>query len=118
MTDTQLSIFSHVRNSDPDTSRRAAEQVNVKESCLVLLAAIWRHRWTLSTFTDGDLADLTGEDRSIVARRRKDLQDLYGYVEPVWRDGAQEERRGRRGRDELCWMLTQAGCEAASKAAA
>lgn len=116
----QLDIFAstHSRGTDPSTSRRAAESVNVKESCLVLLAAIWRNRWTLSSFTDGELAShVDGMERSVVARRRADLV-AYGLVEPCWLDGEQEERRGPKGRAELVWVLSAAGCEAAAKAAA
>lgn len=98
--------FSHVRASDPATSRQAAEQVNINARCAEILKAA--RAFTLyvdSTFTDGELAAYVNDDRNIVARRRLDLLER-GLVEAVWKDGEQETRRGRRGRDELVWRVT------------
>lgn len=115
MTDTQLDIFTHVRATDPSTSRRAAESVNVSKSCRRLLAALHANRMT--TFTDGELAALVIDDRSIVARRRKDMEEA-GLVEGVIASehGEQLERLGLRGRFELVWCLTPEGAEKARTA--
>lgn len=111
----QLDIF-HARESDPETSKAAARAVNIKKSCDAVLAALWRRRTDFQTFTDGDLAALMHDERSIVARRRGDLVELYGFAEPCLRDGEQETRPGRRGRFEAVWLLTPEGWARAEQA--
>lgn len=101
----QLDLYA--RQSDPVTSREAARLVDLNKRCAEVLTAARRFQQEcLSTFTDGELADFMGEDRNIVARRRKDLVER-GKVEPVYASerGDQLQRLGRRGRFELVWMV-------------
>lgn len=107
MTDLQLD-FSHVRPSDPITSKLAAERVDLNARCREVLSAIFAMRHVHSTFTDGELADWLNGERSVLARRRKDLCER-GLVEPVWLDGQYETRLGRRGRQEAVWRLSELG---------
>lgn len=108
MTAIQEDLFSHSRASDPSTSRDAASQVDLNARCAFFLAAIYRMRLSKPTFTDTDIAEATGEERGICARRRKDLVNR-GLVEPVWLNGEQETRMGSRGRLVEVWMLTELG---------
>lgn len=98
----------HYRSSDPATSRAAGEAVDLNARCRECLDAIYRMRFSNPTFTDGELADFTNGERSVLARRRKDLVDR-GLVEPVWLDGEYETRLGRRGRYEAVWRLSELG---------
>lgn len=108
---TQLDL--HARAGDPVTSKQAAAAVNLNKRCAEVLAALSRYQ--LDAFTDSDLAQLTSEDRNIVARRRKDLVDI-GLVAPAFgADGTQDRVPGPRGRWELLWMLTDAGRRAAAR---
>lgn len=100
--------FSHYRATDGPTSRAAAQALDLNKRCEELLRAIYRMRVSKPTFTDGDLADFTGEDRGICARRRLDLQER-GYVEAVLLNGEHEQRIGRRRRPEYVFMLTEFG---------
>ena len=109
----QLDIWRHVRSTDPQTSRDAFLSVDLNKRCREVLVGILDGFGYAGTFTDGLLADFLSDDRNIVARRRKDLLDL-GLVEPVYRDGQQERMTGRRGRDELVWMLTPSGADRAT----
>lgn len=104
----QLDIWRHVRTTDPTTSRDAFLSVDLNKRCSEVLVGALDGFGTSGTFTDGLLAAFLRDDRNIVARRRKDLVDL-GLVEPVYRDGEQDQMLGRRGRMELLWMLTPAG---------
>lgn len=104
----QLDLLTHARDTDPWTSHAAAQAVDLNKQCRIVLDAIYAMRFTNSTFTDGELADHIGEERGIVARRRKDLGNR-GLVEPVWFGMEQEARVGRRGRSELVWRLSEAG---------
>lgn len=104
----QLDLLTHARDTDPWTSHAAAEQVNVNARCREVLAAIYAMRLSHPTFTDGELADFLNGERSVLARRRKDLCE-QGLVEPVWRDGEYETRMGRRGRHEAVWRLSELG---------
>jgi hypothetical protein len=103
----------HFRSTDPATSRQGPHQLNA--SCARVLAAIRNDFGADKTFTDGELARRLGEERGIVARRRKDLMDR-GHVEPVgmWTDNGWEPttRMGRRGRHEEVWKLTVSGFQA------
>lgn len=106
----QLDIFGHYRNTDPATCRQGP--VNLAKSCQRVLSVIQDSFGVNSTWTDGDLAIRVHEDRNIVSRRRKDLQDL-GLVEPVgvWTENGWEPttRMGRRGRAELVYRLSHEG---------
>lgn len=107
----QPDLWAHVRRDDPITSRQAFESVDLNRRCRECLSALYR-RQSLFSFSDSDLAHFVGTDRNIAARRRKDLCDL-GLVEPVYRDGEQETVMGRRGRQELLWVLSDRGRELA-----
>jgi hypothetical protein len=102
----QMDLFSHSRASDPATSRDAASQVDLNARCAELLTAVRQFVvYVDHTFTDGELAAYVQRERSVTARRRKDLCDR-GLVAPVVdKDGEQQRRRGRAGRDELVWCL-------------
>lgn len=105
----QLDLLTHARDTDPYTSHIAASMVNINARCKEVLEAARQFSFHVdSIFTDGDLADFMAGERSVIARRRKDLTDR-GLVEAVLRDGQQESRMGRRGRPEVLWMLTPAG---------
>lgn len=109
----QLGLFGHYRNTDPATSRQGP--LNLTRSCQRVLGVIRDSFGVNTPFTDGDLAIRCHEDRNIVSRRRKDLQDL-GLVEPVgmWTSEGWEPttRMGRRGRAEQVYRLSHEGYEA------
>lgn len=130
MSAVQQDLFGHARSTDPRTSRQGPHDISA--ACRRVLDVIAYHYGPERTFTDGDLAAKVGEERGIVARRRKDLTDGVrnskgevvhpgGFVEPVgrWTEGefVQEERVGRRGRSEAVWRMTHAGFEAAGRKA-
>lgn len=98
----------HARAGDPRTSQEAAAAVDISARCAEVVRAIW-YPSKLRDFTDGELAArLPDMDRNVVARRRKDLEDL-GIVIPVfeWKDGGavQRSRTGVKGRPELVWTM-------------
>lgn len=118
MTAVQEDLFGHARSSDPETSKVAGAAV-CKESALRVLDVIWRFRHSMSTFTDGELAERCRDfegiipDRNIVAARRKDLE-RFGYVETCLVDGRPEQRPGGRGRNNNVSMLTALGIAVAA----
>lgn len=99
---------AHARNSDPATSHEAARALDIKTRCAEVLYAIW-YPYKLWDFTDGELAArIPTMERAVVARRRKDLENL-GIVIPKfqWVKGAakQMSRTGVAGRSELVWTI-------------
>lgn len=109
----QPSLFGHYRSTDPATSRQGPHDLN--RACARVLSVIREAFGPEQDFTDGELARRVGDDRNIVARRRKDLVER-GHVEQVGRwtaDGwVPETRMGRRGRHEEVWQLTLRGYQA------
>jgi DNA-binding MarR family transcriptional regulator len=108
MGDRQRPEPPRVRASDPVTSREAAASIDVKASSWPVLAAAAM----LGVFHDEQLAARTKQDRNIVARRRKDLEE-QGYVERrTDRFGVPVTAIGGRGRSVMVFEITPAGIAA------
>jgi hypothetical protein len=95
-----------VRATDPVTSREAAGSVAPLD-WRVLAAAV-----RLGFFHDAMLAELVGNDRNVVARRRLDLEEL-GFVERhADRWGKPSTAVGPKGRPVLVFTVTEKGKQA------
>ena len=95
------------RNTDPETSHEAAEDVSFRASAHRLLAMQALDRY--GALTDYELAARTGLQQNSIGKRRKDCQDA-GMVERLLdADGNSIKRPAPSGSMSLVWTLTEKG---------
>jgi len=92
-----------VRATDPVTSREAAGSVAPLD-WRVLAAAV-----RLEFFHDAMLAELVGNDRNVVARRRLDLENMGLVERHMDRWGKPTTAVGPKGRPVLVFTVTEKG---------
>ena len=103
----QLDMFpprTRTRRSDPETSRKAAEQAQPKmtERRQIVL----RHFLQFTAMTDLDLQGLCSNHGSTYRTRRSELQRM-GYIADSGR------RIEQRGSNRIVWTITSEGIKAA-----
>jgi hypothetical protein len=103
----QLDMFpprTRARRTDPDTSRKAAEQAapRMTERRRIVL----RHFLQFTRMTDLDLQGLCSDHGSTFRTRRSELQKM-GYV------ADSGERIAQRGSNRIVWTITPEGIKAA-----
>jgi len=105
----QLFLFKDPmsRNSDPETSHEAANEVRFRASRHRLLALTTLKRF--GPLTDYELAARTGLQQNSIGKRRKECQDaglIEGLVDPY---GNNVKRPAPSGSKSLVWQLTREG---------
>jgi hypothetical protein len=98
-----LDIGPGVRNSDPDTSRKAANRHDVGRDTDRAKALLCHYDKRIDGLTDYELADLMGRQQNSAGKRRTELRDS-GMVEDTGM-----RRPAPSGSPCIVWRITSFG---------
>ena len=91
-----LMDYALARNSDPETSHKAAASVNLAGDREKVLAA---HRAHPAGLTDFELAEIMGRQQSSVGKRRGELRDMGLIID------TKERRPSPSGASAIVWRI-------------